>query len=500
MSFRNMCTFEPRGVLAMMVQFFVLLLMVWTVTLSITDQSALPGGHLFSLIILFVSAVSGGYIFSLIRLPPLLGMILAGFGLSNLPVVCLVGQNVTPIWSGALRRIALTVILIRAGLGLDPVALKKLSRTVIKLAFLPCISESVICAVTSHYLIGLPWDWSFMLGFVLSAISPAVVVPALLNLAERGYGLDKGIPTLVIAAASIDDVVCISGFGIALGIAFSTGDLALTIARGPLEAMLGVAYGVVLGLFLWIIPAKDSSNLIFYRAMLLFSGGMLATFGSVYADLSGAGPLGCLVLAFVCGIRWRKESTKEQYAVITDAVGLLWMIFQPLLFGLIGAAVRVEHIQNLRIVGLGIAVLFIGLMIRCLVTFVAVFRSGLNFKEQLFVSLAWIPKATVQAAIGGLALDQATHDKDEELKPLGIIVLTIAVLSIMITAPIGALAIAVSGPRCLKHDSEHERRASTSQNEETTDNTQARNGVICNGNVREKVIEDENVDIVVTHI
>ncbi|XP_061175552.1 sodium/hydrogen exchanger 9B2-like [Saccostrea echinata] len=427
-------------------------------------------------------------------------MILAGFGLSNLPVVSLVGHNLSPVWSGALRRIALTVILIRAGLGLDPVALRKLSRTVIKLAFLPCISESVTCAVTSHFLIGLPWDWAFMLGFVLSAISPAVVVPSLLNLAERGFGVDKGIPTLVIAAASIDDVVCISGFGIALGIAFSTGNLALTIARGPLEALLGVAYGVILGIFLWIIPAKDSPNIVFFRVILLFTGGLLAIFGSTYADLSGGGPLGCLVLAFICGIRWRKESTTEQYAAITDAVGLMWMIFQPLLFGLIGAAVRVEQIQNLKIVGLGVAVLFMGLTIRCLVTFVAVFRSGLNFKEQLFVSLAWIPKATVQAAIGGLALDQATHDQNETLKPLGVIVLTIAVLSIIITAPIGALAIAVSGPRCLKLDSQYGSQAKcTSHNEEMADNTQVKNGVLCNGEVREKVDDDENVDIV-THI
>ncbi|XP_019930492.3 sodium/hydrogen exchanger 9B2 [Magallana gigas] len=501
MAFQRLCSYKLREFLAMLAQFTMLMVMIWTTALSITDRLALPGGHLFSLLVLFTSAVAGGYIFSRIYLPPLLGMVIAGFALSNVPVLSEIGHNISPVWSGALRRMALTVILIRAGLGLDPVALRKLSATVSRLAFLPCLLECLTCAVVSHFLMDLPWVWAFLLGFVLSAISPAVVVPSLLSLAERGFGLDKGIPTLVIAAASIDDVVAISGFGISLGIAFSTGDLAWTIAKGPLEALLGIAYGCILGICLWFIPAKNSSNLVFFRAMLLFTGGLLATFGSTYIDMAGAGPLGCLVLPFVSGIRWRKMNTPEQTAAMTEAVGLLWMIFQPVLFGLIGAAVRIEQIQDPYIVGFGVAVLASGLLVRCSVTFLAVLRSGLNLKEQIFVSLAWIPKATVQAAIGGLALDQAIKDKNETLKPLGLTVLTMAVLSIIITAPIGALAIAISGPRFLKSDHLKNESSCSSNDHQDSQDSQEKDEkiVIETETVGEKPCLTEAADVV-THI
>jgi len=445
--FAFMC--PPHGNLAMYIQFFVLCAMTWAVFIALTKDQALPGGNIFSLVILFTAAVAGGYIFSLCRLPPLLGMLIVGGMLSNIPVIKTVGQGLDLQWSGALRKIALTVILIRAGLGLDPVALRKLSFTVLRLAFAPCLMECLAEGVAAHFLLGLPWEWGFMLGFVLAAVSPAVVVPSLLNLSDRGYGLDKGIPTLVIAAASVDDVLAITGFGVVLGIAFTQGDLALTIVKGPLEALLGVAFGCLVGVFLWYFPAKNQPNRMFYRSLLLFSAGLMATFGSDAVHLPGAGPLGCLTLAFVAAFRWRKERVEGGKDDIAEMVGILWMLFQPLLFGLIGAAVNFDNIKDLNSLGLGIAVLAIGLVVRIIVSFCVVFGSGLTIKEQIFVALAWFPKATVQAAIGGLALDAAIKLNNPEMIEWGTSVLTTAVLSIIITAPIGALAIAISGPLLL---------------------------------------------------
>ncbi|XP_062598598.1 sodium/hydrogen exchanger 9B2-like [Saccostrea cucullata] len=447
--FRYAFMCPPHGNLAMYIQFFVMCAMTWAVLIAITKDEALPGGNFFSLVVLFTAAVAGGYVFSLFRLPPLLGMLIVGGMLSNIPVIKTVGQGLDLQWSGALRKIALTVILIRAGLGLDPVALRKLSFTVLRLAFTPCLTECLAEAIASHFLLGLPWEWGFMLGFVLAAVSPAVVVPSLLNLSDRGYGLDKGIPTLVIAAASVDDVLAITGFGVVLGIAFTQGDLALTIVKGPLEALLGVAFGCVLGVFLWYFPSKNGSNRMFYRSMLLFAAGLMATFGSDVVHLPGAGPLGCLTLAFVAAFKWRKEREEGQPDTIAEVVGVLWMLCQPLLFGLIGAAVNFDSIKDLSTLGLGIAVLAIGLVVRIAVSFCVVFGSGLTIKEQLFVALAWFPKATVQAAIGGLALDAAIKMGDPTLINLGTSILTTAVLSIIITAPIGALAIALSGPLLL---------------------------------------------------
>ncbi|XP_069123736.1 sodium/hydrogen exchanger 9B2-like [Argopecten irradians] len=443
----------PHGNLAWYMQFFILVGITWTVLVSLTHSEALPGGNFFSLFVLFYGAIIGGYLISFLRLPPLLGMLIVGAALRNIPMVKIVGMSIDMGWSSALRQIALTVILIRAGLGLDPKALRKLSFTVLRLAFIPCLAECCAEAIAAHFLLGFPWEWGFMLGFVLAAVSPAVVVPSLLSLSDRGYGLEKGIPTLVIAAASVDDVLAITGFGVVLGIAFSKGDIALTIVKGPLEALLGIVYGIIVGVIMWYLPSKDTKNASLYRSLLLLGAGMLATFGSSIVHLSGAGPLGCLTLAFIAALRWRKEAEKEGDNGINGMVGILWMIFQPLLFGLIGAAVDVTAIDG-GTVGLAMGTLAIGLFIRLCASFGAVMFSGLNMKEMLFIPIAWLPKATVQAAIGGIALDEATKRGDANLMVLGTSVLTIAVLSIVITAPIGAALIAIFGPLWLEKQKE----------------------------------------------
>ncbi|KAJ8318807.1 hypothetical protein KUTeg_003898 [Tegillarca granosa] len=258
--FKHALMCPPFGNLAGYINFFCLAAFIWMVLISVTEEGALPGGNFFSLFVLFFAAVSCGYLISFLRLPPLLGMLLAGALLRNVPVVKIVGDSIDKNWSGDLRAIALTVILIRAGLGLDPKALKKLSFTVLRLAFAPCLVECCAEAVAAHLLLGFPWPFAFLLGFVLAAVSPAVVVPSLLGLSDRGYGLNKGIPTLVIAAASVDDVLAITGFGIVLGIAFAgKGDpLAWAILKGPVEAVIGIIYGIVVGMFLWYIPSKDN--------------------------------------------------------------------------------------------------------------------------------------------------------------------------------------------------------------------------------------------------
>ncbi|KAG1663788.1 Sodium/hydrogen exchanger 9B2 [Nymphon striatum] len=476
-------------------------ILLWMSLYSIIGCQLLPEGHLFALFILIVCCIIGGNLISLLHFPPLLGnfflyfsMLVVGFLLRNVPHIN-VAANLNPQWASALRSIALVVILIRAGLGLDPQALKQLSLVCLRLAFTPCLVETIVVAVSSHLVLGLPWLWGFMLGFVLSAVSPAVVVPSMISIQEKGLGCAKGIPTLIIAAASVDDVLAISGFGIVLGITFTEGSLGWTIAKGPIEVLIGLAYGIFLGVTLWVIPYRSKENKYIYRFLLLSTGGTVAVFGSRIASFGGAGALGCLILSFVAAVGWKKEDINESDQV-AHIFANLWYFFQPILFGLIGAEITVDNLDAstvvliamvsmllegpnvlkqtahpymranssrstgtswcilvyeivLHSIGYGIAVLSIGLFFRIIASFFVVLGAGLTMKERLFIALAWLPKATVQAAIGPVALDLARAQADKELEHYGLQVLTISVLVILITAPIGAAAIALSAPKLL---------------------------------------------------
>uniref|UniRef100_A0A3P9DJT6 Sodium/hydrogen exchanger 9B2 n=1 Tax=Maylandia zebra TaxID=106582 RepID=A0A3P9DJT6_9CICH len=332
------------------------------------------------------------------------GMLLAGLLLRNVPYIT-DAIFIDTHWSAALRNIALSIILTRAGLGLNPEALSRLKAVCVRVAVGPCMVEACIVAVVSHFLLGLPWVWGFILGFVLAAVSPAVVVPSMLLLQREGYGVEKGIPTLLMAAGSFDDILAITGFSTCLGIAFSTGQT---------KCFCPVLFTMT------------------RRTLMLLGLSTFSVFFSHVIGFAGAGGLCTLVLAFLAALGWKTEK-----APVAEMVGRSWDVFQPLLFGLIGAEITIKALSP-STVGLGMACILIGLVIRLLVTFLLVHYGGFNLKEKLFISVAWLPKATVQAAIGSKALDM-----------FGLDVLTLAVLAILTTAPVGALGIGLAGPRLL---------------------------------------------------
>nr|XP_054594227.1 sodium/hydrogen exchanger 9B2-like [Nothobranchius furzeri] len=195
MSVKDRCP-GPRGLLSLLITKAVLFALLFGVVWSITGRECLPGGNLFGIIILFISSVLGGKLVGLIRLPklpplpPLLGMLLAGLLLRNVPYVT-EAVFINTHWSAALRNIALSIILTRAGLGLNPSALRRLKAVCVRVAVGPCMMEACVIAVVSHFLLRLPWIWGFILGFVLAAVSPAVVVPSMLLLQREGYGVEK---------------------------------------------------------------------------------------------------------------------------------------------------------------------------------------------------------------------------------------------------------------------------------------------------------------------
>ncbi|CAI5669728.1 unnamed protein product [Oreochromis niloticus] len=446
-SLKDRCP-RPRGLINLLITKVCLFALLFGVVWSITGKECLPGGNLFGIIILFICSMLGGKLVGMIQLPtlppfpPLLGMLLAGLLLRNVPYIT-DAIFIDTRWSAALRNIALSIILTRAGLGLNPEALSRLKAVCVRVALGPCMVEACIAAVVSHFLLGLPWVWGFILGFVLAAVSPAVVFPSMLLLQREGYGVEKGIPTLLIAAGSFDVILAITGFSTCLGIAFSTGSTWMNILKGLLEVVGGIVAGMILGMFLYCFPSNDQEDLVLRRTLMLLGLSTFSVFFSNAIGAAGAGSLCTLVLAFLAALGWKTEK-----APVAEIVGQSWDVFQPLLFGLIGAEITIKALSP-STVGLGMACILIGVVIRLLVTFLLVHYGGFNLKEKLFISVAWLPKATVQAAIGSKALDMAREKGDEALIKFGLDVLTLAVLAILTTAPAGALGIGLAGPRLL---------------------------------------------------
>ncbi|XP_069702876.1 sodium/hydrogen exchanger 9B2-like isoform X3 [Periplaneta americana] len=391
---------------------WVLGLMLWGLAAAKLGPMAGPDGQLFRIGLLGVVAHLVGFAVGLTGLPPLLGMMVAGVILRNVDVVVVTGPYLDV--ASAIREMALVVILIRAGLELDPIALKRLGGMVLRIAICPAVVEAVCVAAITNILLDLPWIWGSLLGAVLAAVSPEVVIPLLFTLQTKGnYGKSKGIPTIVIAAASFDDVVAISAFGVLLSIATSTGDITSKIIQCPVGLVIGICCGLGLGLFLRYIPRQDDNLVTTLRTLLLAAAGLFLVFGSAAVGYEGAGPLACIMASFFASNGW---APKEKHTVEKN-FALLYTIFQPLQFGLIGIEINVNVLEG-RTVGLGIA--------------------------SLLASLA--------AALGPVALDIVRKMQLQEFEKYANIVLIVAVLSILITAPVGAILISYLGPRLLEKE------------------------------------------------
>eukprot|EP00092_Neocalanus_flemingeri_P055621 GFUD01065785.1.p1 GENE.GFUD01065785.1~~GFUD01065785.1.p1 ORF type:complete len:608 (-),score=155.10 GFUD01065785.1:73-1896(-) len=501
----------PEGNLAKLLTLCVATFSILLAAKAVLGHRAEPGGNIFALLILILFALLGGVlvrVFDLIihkcckielRIPALLGMLVVGILLKNIPynmyeleqIKCkdfnsttveeeiqrqwkrsipakhvedinsqitmvdnncdprYIGHDLDPKISTMLRTICLTVILLMAGLEIDPVALWNLSGMVLRATFIPCFVECIVIAIMSNLVLGFPWTVGFLLGFVLAAVSPAVTIPCLVSLAGRGYGVEKGIPTLVIAASSADDVIAISGFGICLGLTlFQDASMMKLMMHGPLEILLGVSFGTMWGLLAQWVPNKQHRNVTFFRWFILFSGGLIALFGAHWLKYDGAGGLATIIMAFVAGMQWRKEGWGDHNPV-TKFFTKMWIILEPLIFGLIGTEIQIDKIEP-ETLGWGILVLVTALLFRMVGIFFAVSCGNLNAKEKIFLAFAWMPKATDQAALGPIFLERARLLEMTEMYQMGEQILTLAVLSILITAPLGAVSIMGLGPKLLE--------------------------------------------------
>ncbi|XP_053615599.1 sodium/hydrogen exchanger 9B2-like isoform X4 [Plodia interpunctella] len=432
-------------------------LLAWLTVWIIMGDTAAPGGQLFMLTVLTICAYLGGWLLTkLTTLPSLIGMLVVGILMKNIGFV-----DFDPSYQKVcsyIRKIALTIILTRAGMDLDPTAMKKVFFTVIKLALIPWLFECILSAIMGNLLLGLPWDWAFLLGSIIAAVSPAVIVPCLFRLREKGYGVSKGIPTLVLAVSGIDDAASVAVFGIVSGVMFSASSMTLNIVKGPLSILGGIVFGFLCGYLVKYIPERNDAFLVPLRVLLLLAGGVVSVLGSEEVGWGGAGPLAVIAFAFMAGKNWSEQGWEIDDNPVATAFEIFWMFFEPMLFAVTGAQVVIAELP-LQLVLVGSGILVVCAILRAILTSVCAVRSNLNTKEKIFVGLAWMAKATVQAALGPVAVDEVgkmlnvTDEKRAELMNYAEIVVTVCIMSIVITAPIGAIIITLTGPRLLSKTS-----------------------------------------------
>ncbi len=388
-----------------------------------------------ALIILF--ALLFGRFFDRLKLPALLGMLLIGILLGPYGFD-LISQDILNI-SSDLRMIALIVILIRAGLGIEKKTLKKVGVPAVKLSFIPGLMEGAAVIIAAIYLLNFGFVEAGILAFIIAAVSPAVVVPQMLALIEQQRGAKKGIPTLVLTGASVDDVVAITIFSAFLSI---YGGQQINVLRQVLNVPIAILLGIILGtgiaLFLIYIFKKyhirDTK-----KALLLLSFGIMMN--SLEHFLEGIVPiatlLGIMVIGFVI---------QDRYSVLgkrlSSKFNKIWVFAELMLFVLIGAEVNIYLAFDSGLIGL--IIIMIGLSARSMGVLISLTGTGLNLKEKGFCILAYTPKATVQAAIGAIPLAAGVAS--------GELILALAVLSIVVTAPLGAAAIKKAGQYWLSDD------------------------------------------------
>ncbi len=386
---------------------------------------------LLSLAIIFLAGLFAAAVFERIGLPRIIGML--GVGIVVSPYVLgLLDDSILGI-SSELRQIALIIILIKAGLSLDLSDLKKVGRPAVMMSFVPACCEIVGYVAFAPLLLGVNRIEAAVMGAVLSAVSPAVVVPRMVRLIEEKYGTDKSIPQMILAGASCDDIFVIILFSTFVTMAQGGTVHAADFLNIPISIVLGVIMGALVGMAVYFLfessykhnrKIRSSTKVIIMlgTAFLLMS---IETLAKPYVAVSGL----LAVVAMACMIKLKSE--KRVTARLSEKFGKLWIAAEVVLFVLVGAAVDVRYTLTAGISA--VLMIFAALAFRAVGVLICMLGTKLSAKERLFCVIAYLPKATVQAAIGSVPLSLGL--------PCGKIVLSVAVLAILITAPLGAIGI-----------------------------------------------------------
>jgi NhaP-type Na+/H+ or K+/H+ antiporter len=388
--------------------------------------------HTIALIIIL--GLMADYLFRRIRLPGLVGMLLVG-ALAGPHVLDLMRPEMMDV-SADFRQIALIVILLRAGFELHRETLNRVGRPALIMSAVPAVLEIAAVIVVAPLLLDMSLLDAALLGSILAAVSPAVVVPLMIDFMEQGKGVNKGIPTLILAASSIDDVFVIVIFSIFLG-AYQGGDLnvAARLAEIPVSITLGVLVGLIPGLLLvWLFQRYDwkppKRTLIVMAAAIAIM--WFEEAARPYVPIAGL--LGVMAIGFMI-----LEKAEPIAHLISQKLKKVWVFAELLLFTLVGAQVNIHVAWEAGFAG--IIIICAGLIFRSIGAYLSLLGTPLNMRERLFCVVAYTPKATVQAAIGAVPLAAGA--------PSGEVILAVAVLSIVVTAPLGAIGIILMGDKAL---------------------------------------------------
>ncbi len=373
-------------------------------------------------------------LFTKMKLPGLLGMLIVGI-LAGPYAFNIISSELMSV-SADFRKIALIIILLRAGLGISRSDLKKVGGTAIKLSVIPGLIEGFVIATISIVVLNFSFVEGGILGFIIAAVSPAVVVPQMLYFNERGIGVNKGIPTLILASSSVDDVVAITVFSTFLGLySGSHVNIGIKLLSIPVSIILGLVLGIVAGFILVNVfkryHMRDTKKALYVMGVAIIITALESALKS-YIEIAGL--IGVMSIGFII-----LEKAPDMAKRLATKFNKIWLFAEIFLFVLVGAQVnvRVAFEAGLK----GIVIVFIGLIGRSIGVFISTLKTSLNLKERLFCIISYLPKATVQAAIGAIPLSLGVASGDT--------ILAMAVLSILITAPLGSVLIKLSAHRLL---------------------------------------------------
>lgn len=393
---------------------------------------------LWSIAVMILVGAAAGWLCQKIKFPALFGMIIAGIIIGP-HILGWMDESVLML-SSEIRRAALIIILLRAGLKLKLSDLKKAGRPAVLMCFLPACCEILGMILLAPALLGISRLDAAVMGAVVGAVSPAVIVPRMIRLIDEKYGTEKSIPQMILAGASVDDVFVIVLFTTFTGLAQGQEISLMSFVNIPVSILTGSLLGIVTGYFLAVFFKKIKSDFILLAFFLLSAAFLFSFLEDKISDII---PFASLIGVMCLGIGIKRKE-EVLVAKLSGKFDSMWKIAEIFLFVLVGASVKIESALH---VGLNvILLLLLVLVFRMVGVWLCVLGTKLNFKEKLFCMIAYTPKATVQAAIGGLPLAMGLS--------CGEIVLTVSVIAILLTAPLGAWGIDVTYRKFLNKNKE----------------------------------------------
>ncbi|XP_031771562.1 sodium/hydrogen exchanger 9B1-like isoform X4 [Apis florea] len=379
-----------------------IIVMTWAVLYFLFDKTMIPNNDGFGLYFLAIFSYCLGNFFAIIpyvKLPPTLGMLIAGLIVRNsgLYNIC---EELGVTTTAKIRTFCVTFIMIRFGLQLSFTSLTKNTMFIIILAIVPSSIEILTTTVYCRFILSFHWDWSFMTGTIISGISPVVIMGTLLALVEQGYGEAKKLDTILCIAACIDAVYIIFLFVICFSIVFTTDEYKnkwwLFISIRLRDLIVCILMGIFLGICFIFFPHRSHRHVDRYRVICLVLGSLMCTTGISKISISGVGYLSTLMLSFISITGWKILSHKFDSANLRRIMHTLWKIAQPILIGVMGADIDIT-LWTLSKFGLHLFCILIGLMGRCVTAYsVAWSISSFTWKERLFLITASVPKGTLQ--------------------------------------------------------------------------------------------------------